>query len=130
MADDSVLEMFGLPKTVMGSDEWLELEKLEFSMGPEALLEQLIGKKLLSNAEIVWILRRLVYFYGKKDQLLKKAPVERLFTTMSNILRTFLLIMDLEDPQLDDNMRTYISAKLTDSTWGINQRTRVYLEKL
>jgi len=130
VADDSVLEMFGLPKTVMGSDEWLELEKLEFSMGPEALLEQLIGKKLLSNAEIVWILRRLVYFYGKKDQLLKKAPVERLFTTMSNILRTFLLIMDLEDPQLDDNMRTYISAKLTDSTWGINQRTRVYLEKL
>ncbi|MEN6390615.1 MAG: hypothetical protein ABFD04_09360 [Syntrophomonas sp.] len=130
MAEDNVLEMFGLPKTVMGSDEWLGLEKLEFSIGPEALLEQLIEKKLLSNAEIVWMLRRLIYFYGKKDPLLKKAPVERLFTTMCNTLRTFLLIMDLEDPQLDDNMRTYISAKLTDSTWGINQRTRVYLEKL
>jgi hypothetical protein len=130
VVEDNVLEMFGLPKTVMGSNEWLELEKLEFSMGPEALLEQLIEKKLLSNTEIVWILRRLIYHYGKKDQLLKKVPVERLFTNICNTMRIFLLIMDMEDPKLDDNMRSYISSKLVDSTWGVNQRTRVYLEKL
>lgn len=130
MVDDNVLEMFGLPKTIVGSNEWLDLEQLEFKIGPEALLDQLIDKKLLSNVEIVWMLKRLIYYYGKKDELLKKAPVERLFTNMCNTLRVFLLIMDLGDPQLDDNIRSYISGKLVDSTWGINQRTRVYLEKL
>lgn len=130
MVEENVLEMFGLPKTIVGSDEWLELEQLEFSIGPEALLEQIIEKKLWSNAEIVWMLRRLVYYYGKKDQLLKKVPVERLFTSMCNTLRVFLLIMDLENPSIDDNMRSYISTKLADTTWGINQRTRMYLEKL
>lgn len=130
MEQDNVFEIFGLPQTVIGSKEWEALEKLEFSLGPDALLEKIIAQKKWTNAEIVWIVKRLVYYYGKKDELLKSTPVERLFTTITDILRAFLLIMDITDPELDDNMRSYISAKMTDSTWGINERTRVYLNKL
>lgn len=130
MDQENVLKMFGIPQTVVGSNAWQELEKLEFSIGPNALLEKIIEKKLWSNEEIVWIIKRLVYYYGKKDELLKAAPTDRLFTNITDILRSFLLIIDITAPELDDNMRAYICGKLTDSTWGINQRTRVYLEKI
>ncbi len=127
---DKVLEMFGLPETVVGSKEWQEIEKLEFSIGPEALLEKIIDQKQWTNVELVWVIKRLVYYYGRKDELLKFVPVERIFTNITDILRAFLLIIDITAPDIDDNMRSYISTKMADATWGINERTRVYLEKI
>ena len=130
MDQKNILEAFGLPSTVVGSPEWEELEKKEFSMGNEALLEEIIAKKLWTNVEMVWIIKQLIYYYGKKDELLKKAPIERIFTNMSDVLRVFLLILDITDPELEDNLRSYLSSKLVDATWGINRRTRVYLAKM
>lgn len=122
--------IFGIPSTVFGSDEWVELEKRENTIGPDNLLDEIIDKKLWSNAEILWVIKRLVYFYGKKDPILKKIPVDRLFTSMNDVLRIFYLIFDITDPELEENMLGYICTKLTDSTWGINKRTRGYLYKI
>lgn len=122
-------ELFGIPSTILGKEDWQELEKRENTIGPEQLLSEILEKRLWSNAEIAWVIKRMVYFYGKKDNLLKKAPVERLFLNMVDILRCFFLVMDKEDPALDDNIRAYISGKIADSTWGINNHTREYLEK-
>lgn len=123
-------EMFGIPSTVSGKSEWNDLLSRENEVGPEQLLDEILEKRLWSNAEIAWVLKRMVFFYGKKDNILKKVPIERLFTNITDILRIFYLIIDKEDPELDDNIRAYISNKLADSTWGINQRTREYLEKI
>ncbi len=123
-------DIFGISSTVLGTDEWRELEKQENVLGPEQLLIEILEKRLWSNVEIIWVIKRLVYFYGKKDSLLKKVPVERLFTNMVDVLRAFFLIFDQQDPDLDDNIRAYISNKLADSTWGINQHTREYLLKV
>lgn len=122
-------ELFGIPDTVLGKEEWKELEQKENLIGPEQLLSEILAKRLWSNAEIVWVLKRMVFYYGKKDILLKKTPIDRLFINMADILRCFFLIMDKEDPELDDNIRAYISSKIADSTWGINEHTRAYLEK-
>jgi len=122
-------ELFGIPTTVLGKAEWKELERKEDTLGPDLLLAEILDKRLWSNAEIIWVLKRLIYFYGKKDSLLKKAPIDRLFLNMGDVLRCFFLVFDLEDPALDDNIRAYISNKIADSTWGINQHTREYLEK-
>lgn len=123
-------ELFGIPSTVLGKQEWQELEKRADLVGPDQLLNEILEKRLWSNAEIAWVLKLMVFYYGKKDSLLKKMPVERLFLNMVDVLRTYFLIIDKEDPELDDNVRAYISSKLADSTWGINQRTRGYLEKI
>lgn len=122
-------EMFGIPSTVLGKIEWKELERKEDTIGPEQLLAEILDKRLWSNAEITWVLKRMLYFYGKKDSILKKTPIDRLFVNMGDILRSFFLVFDLEDPALDDNIRAYISSKIADSTWGINQHTREYLDK-
>jgi len=123
-------DIFGIPSTIIGSKEWQEIEKKENEIGPDNLLEEIISKKLWSNAEIAWVLRRLIFFYGKKDSLLKKAPIDRLFDNMVNLLRVFYLLFDKLDPDIEDNMRAYVCSKLTDSTWGINRRTRNYLYKI
>lgn len=123
-------DLFGISSTVLGTNEWRELEKKEDLLGPEQLLAEILDKRVWSNVEIIWVIKRLVYFYGKKDSLLKKIPVERLFTNMVDVLRAFFLVFDQQDPDLDDNMRAYISSKLADSTWGINQLTREYLQKV
>lgn len=128
--EENFLEMFGLPRTVVGSEEWEQLTKKENQLGPQGLLEEIIGKKLWSNAEIAWVLKHLVYHFGKKDSLLKKAPPQRLMKSMGDILRSFYLIFDLIDPELEDNTRSYICSKLVDATWGVNERTRSYLEKM
>ncbi len=128
--EESFIDRFGLPLTVFGTKEWQELEKREDTLGADALLDEIIEKKVWSNEEILWIIKRLIYFYGKKDSLLKLAPVERLFMNMVDVLRAFYIIMDISKPELDDNMRSYISAKLADATWGANNRTREYLAKL
>lgn len=122
--------IMGLPSTVLESSEWKDLEAKEYAIGPDNLLTEIINKKLLSNAEIMWVLRRMVYFYGMKDNLLKVTPVERLLTNMNDILRAFYILFDQQRPDLDDNLRSYISTKITDATWGINARTREYLYKI
>ena len=68
-------------------------------------------------------------FYGKKDALLKNMPLDRLFTNFVDVLRAFFLVLDGCDPDLDENMRIYISQKLADATWGIPASTRDYLRK-
>jgi len=122
--------ILGIPSAVFGSKEWVELEKREYEIGPDNLLDEIIEKKLWSNVEILWVLKRLIFFYGKKDAVLKKAPVDRLFTSMTDILRIFYLMIDTLDPEIDENMLSYICNKLTDSTWGINKRTRDYLYRV
>lgn len=123
-------DILGISSTVVGSNEWRELEKKEDLLGPEQVMAEILDKRSWSNVEIVWVVKRLVYFYGKKDSLLKKMPVDRMFANMVDILRAFFLVLDHQDPELDDNMRAYISSKLADSTWGINQNTRKYLNKI
>jgi len=123
-------DLFGITSTVLGTVEWRELEKKEDLLGYEKVLADILEKRLWSNVEIIWVLKRLVYFYGKKDSLLKKMPVNRMFDNMVDVLRAFFLIFDQQDPDLDDNMRAYICSKLADSTWGINQHTREYLLKV
>lgn len=120
----------GIPCSIIDSSEWKELEGREYSIGPDKLLEEIINKKLFSNAEIMWILKRMVFFYGKKDSLLKLVPAERLMTNMNDILRAFYILFDQQDPELDDNIRSYICSRLTDATWGISDRTREYLYKI
>lgn len=120
----------GIPSTVFGSKEWMELEKKEFEIGPEQLLREILQQKAWSNVEVLWVLKKLIYYYGKKDVLLKKAPVERLMLNMVDVLRAFYVIFDISDPDLDENLRSYVCTKLADATWGISSPTRDYLYKV
>ena len=128
--EQNIENIFGIPSTVVGSEEWRELEQKENTIGPDNLLTEIIDKKIWNNAEIIWVVKRLIFFYGKNDSLLKKAPIERLFTNVLDVLKVLFLIFDFNDPELDDNMRSYLCAKLADSTWGVSSRTRDYLYKL
>ena len=123
------LELFGIPSTVVGGREWRELEEKEFSIGPDALLDELLEKRKWTNTEIAWVLKRMIYFYCKIDALLLKAQPERIFMNLVDVLRISYLILDLTNPELDENISSYISSKLADATWGINNRTRDYLHK-
>ncbi|NLM88725.1 MAG: hypothetical protein GX176_08120 [Syntrophomonadaceae bacterium] len=127
---NKIHEYFGIDNTIFTSAEWDQLQKTENEIGPDALLSKIIDKRLWTNAEIAWVLRRLIYFYGKKDTYLKEAPIDRIFANMVGILRVFYLLFDQLDPDIDDNMRTYVCSKLGDATWGINSRTREYLYKI
>ena len=122
--------IFGIPSTVFGSQEWMELEKKEYELGPEKLMEDIMDRKKWSNEEILWVLKRLIYFYGKKDALLKKAPAERLMTNMVDVLRAFYIVFDISDPELDENLRSYVCTKLIDASWGISLPSRDYLHKV
>ncbi|MDR1617098.1 MAG: hypothetical protein LBR98_08835 [Syntrophomonadaceae bacterium] len=128
--DNEILESSGIPPTIIGSSEWIQLEKMEKTIGEDALLEQILSAKLWSNVEIIWVLKKMIFYYGRKDALLKKTPLDRLFMNMSDVLRCFFLIFDALDPELDDNMRSYVSGKLADATFGVSERTRRYLEKI
>jgi hypothetical protein len=123
-------ELFAFSSSVKESPEWKDLELKEYSVGADALLEEITEKRIWSNAELMWVIKRLIYFYGSNDSLLKKAPKERLFLNLVDVLRAFYLIIDELDPKIDDNMRSYICSKLADATWGVNPRTRSYLNKL
>jgi hypothetical protein len=118
------------PSPLFGSIEWIELEKREFEIGPEQLLAEIINQKTWSNVEILWILKRLVYYYGKKDSLLKKAPQDRLITNMVDVLRAFYVIFDITAPELDENLRSYVCTKLADATGGISSPSRDSLRKI
>jgi hypothetical protein len=122
--------IFGIPSTVFGSQEWMDLEKKEYEVGPDKLMEDILSRKTWSNQEILWVLKRLIYFYGKKDALLKKAPAERLMTNMVDVLRAFYIIFDISDPGLDENLCSYVCTKLADATWGISSPSRDYLHKI
>ena len=121
--------IFIMPGSIMDSKEWKDLEIKEFELGSDRVLDEIIDKRIWNNAEIIWLLRKMVYFYGKKDHLLKNAPPERLLINMTDLLRVMFILYDKFDPELDDNLRSYVCSKLTDATWGISSRTRVYLEK-
>jgi hypothetical protein len=118
-----------LKLTIFETAEWRELINRENYYGPEQVLEEILDKRTWSNAEILWVTRRLLYHYGGKDRLLKQAPVERVFLNFAGVLRVLFMLLDHLDPELDENMRAYVSAKLADATWGINERTRYYLRK-
>lgn len=111
------------------SPEWKEICKRENYIGPEALLEEILEKRVWSNVEILWVVRRMLYHYGGKDKLLKKAPVERIMLNTALVLRVLYMLIDYTNPDLDDNTRAYLASKLTDATWGINEGTRRYLRK-
>ncbi len=117
-------------QTILESQEWQEMLEREKEVGPEALLEEILEQRNWTNSEILWTIRRLIYYYALHDQVLKQAPVERIFDNFVSILRGFYMIFDQANPQLDDNIRSYISAKIIDATWGINAGTRNYLSKI
>lgn len=123
-------DLLGTSISITDTVEYKELETREYQIGPSQLLTEILAKRMFSNAEIMWILRRMVYFYGSKDGLLKLSPPERLMANMNDILRAFYILFDLESPDMDDNIRSYVSARLTDATWGISERTREYLYKI
>ncbi len=123
-------DLLGISISITDTVEYKELETREYKIGPGQLLNEILAQRMFSNAEIMWILRRMVYFYGSKDNLLKMSPPERLMANMNDILRAFYILFDLESPDMDDNIRSYVSARLTDATWGISERTREYLYKI
>jgi len=123
-------ELFLLGSTVYESEEWENIEKREYSMGADNLLDEIILKDEWSNAEMMWVLKKMIYHYGKKDKLLKLIPDDRMFLNIVDILRILYILLDQFNPELDINMRRYLSVKMTDSTWGLNSRTRGYLYKI
>jgi hypothetical protein len=130
MKERNLAEELFLYQSVFGSQEWKALEKRENTIGADVLLDEIINRDEWSNVEMMWVIKQMIYHYGKKDRILKSIPVERLFTNFCDVLRTLYLVIDLTNPDMDVNMRKYLSAKLADSTWGINNRTREYLYKI
>ena len=116
--------------TILESREWQEIMEREKESGPEALLEEILEQRKWTNSELLWTIRRMIYYYALHDQVLKQAPIERIFDNFVSVMRGFYMIFDQANPQLDDNIRSYISAKITDATWGINAGTRCYLSKI
>ena len=109
---------------------WKEMQNKEYAVGPEALMEELLGKKMLNDVEMLWIVRRMMSYYGKEDALLKKAPVRCLMSNTNELLRVIFLLLDRPPGEIETNMRSYLSVKLQQATWGINQNTRRYLGKI
>lgn len=126
---DAEKNIFYIPSTIMTGEEWKAIEKREYAHGPEALMDELLEQGRWTNAEMAWVLRRMIYYYGSKDALLKKVPPERMMNSMSDILRCLFLLLDYTDSELDDNVRGYFTAKLVDATWGVSSRTREYLAR-
>ena len=117
-------------KTVLESQEWQEIMEREKEVGPEALLEEILEQRNLTNSEILWTIKRMIYYYALHDKLLQRAPKERIFDNFVSMMRGFYMVLDQANPQLDDNIRSYISAKITDATWGISTGTRSYLSRI
>lgn len=115
--------------TILESLEWKEITDREKEVGPEAVLDEILSKRLWNNAEILWTIRRLIFYYALHDRVLKNAPIDKIFDNFVNFLRASYMLLDQSNPDLDSNIRTYICAKLADATWGISPGTRFYLEK-
>lgn len=125
-----VEDFLGIPETILNGKKWKDIESQENKIGPDKLLEAILEKKLWSNEEITWVIRRLIFYYGKNDELLKSVPHERIFANFTAVLRVVFLLLDKNNPDIDDNMRSYISSKLSEATFGISGHTRNYLYKL
>jgi len=121
---------YSMKKTVLESQEWQEIMEREKEIGPEALLEEILEQRTWTNSEILWTIRRMIFYYALHDKVLQRAPVERIFENFVSMMRGFYMIFDQANPDLDDNIRSYISAKIADATWGINAGTRYYLSKI
>lgn len=130
MKERSLAEELFFYQSVFGGQEWEEIEKKENNLGADILLNEIINRDEWSNAEMMWVIKHMIYHYGKKEQILKSIPIERIFTNICDILRSLYLIIDLTNPEMDVNTRKYLSSKLADSTWGINNRTKEYLYKI
>ncbi|MGE5396061.1 MAG: hypothetical protein ACM3MK_00845 [Chitinophagales bacterium] len=115
--------------TILDSLEWKELANREEYEGPESLLDDILEKRAWTNEEILWVIKRMIFHYALHDRVLKKAPTDKLFDNFVNLMRAVYMIIDQANPDLDDNIRTYICTKLHDATWGISPGTRYYLEK-
>jgi len=116
--------------TLYESKEWKIIEDRENDLGFEKLYEEIMEKKIWSNAEIMWIIRKMIGFYGQNDSFLKAVPQERLLLNMTNLLKVFYIIIDQQNPDIDNNLRSFISGKLLEATWGINPETKKYLDKM
>jgi len=116
--------------TILESREWQEMMEREKEVGPEGLLAEILEKRVWNNVEILWTIRRLIYYYALHDNILMKVPPERLFDNFVSLMRGFYMIFDQINPPLDDNIRAYISAKISEATWGISPGTRSYLAKV
>lgn len=118
-----------LQLTVFESSEFRGLLEREQGIGAEKVLEELLNQTVLSNAQLMWILKHMLFYYGSKDKTLLAAPPERLLENMGHLLRITYMIIDSLDPSLDENIRLYISTKLKQATWGLSPDIRQYLDK-
>lgn len=118
-----------LQLTVFESSEFRGLLEREQGIGAEKVLEELLNQTVLSNAQLMWILKHMLFYYGSKDKTLLVAPPERLLENMGHLLRITYMIIDSLDPSLDENIRLYISTKLKQATWGLSPDIRQYLDK-
>lgn len=123
------IERLVMQATVFEGHEYRELLNREEGIGAEQLFQELLEADILSNAQMMWLLKNMLYYYGGKDATLLKAPPERLLENMGNILRISYMLVDSLDPALDDNTRLYISTKLKQATWGLSPDIRQYLRK-
>ena len=64
--------------TVWESPQFKALGQRALDEGPDRVLQELLDKPQLENAEMLWLLKELTYFYGKPDDLLLKVPARRL----------------------------------------------------
>lgn len=115
--------------TVFESQGFRDLLEREEGVGGQQVLQEILDKSVLSNAEQMWVLKHMLHYYGGKDSTLSAAPPERLMENMGNILRISYLLIDHLDPDLDENIRLYISTKLKQATWGLSPDIRQYLNK-
>jgi len=115
--------------TVFESSEYRDLLEREEGVGAATVMQELLEQTALSNAQIMWILKHMLYYYGSKDTTLLTAPPARLLENMGNLLRVSYLLIDSLDPSLDDNTRLYISNKVKQATWGLSDDIRQYLNR-
>ena len=116
--------------TLMETPEWQEINNRENILGRDTLLAELLDQPMMTTIEMLWVTRAMLTYYGKKNQLMQKIPLERLQKNISNLLRILVLLLDLRGEVPDENMRAYMTVKLRDACWGLIDPTRKYLEQL
>lgn len=115
--------------TLFESPDYRNILAREDEIGADQLFEELIQESILTNPQMMWLLKYMLYHYGGKDKALLAAPPERLLENMGNLLRVNYLLIDSLNPELDENTRLYISTKLKQSTWGLSTNIRQYLNR-
>lgn len=115
--------------TVFESPEYRSILAREEEIGADQLFEEMMQESMLTNPQLMWLSKYMLYYYGSKDKALLAAPPERLLENMGNLLRINYLLVDHLNPQLDENTRLYISTKLKQATWGLSSNIRQYLNR-